>query len=57
MLERLNNACTAQRQVTGKAAHERRTPLALRQAQRELFSAEHTDVLDVYKRQLIMSPS
>ena len=44
MLERLNNAFSAQRQFVGNAAHELRTPLALMQAQLELFSAEHPDV-------------
>lgn len=44
MIKRLDEGFSAQRQFTGNAAHELRTPLALTQAQIELFAAEHPDL-------------
>ena len=41
MAGRLDEGISAQRQFTGNAAHELRTPLALMQAQIELFASEH----------------
>lgn len=42
MITRLDEGFSAQRQFTGNAAHELRTPLALMQAQIELFISEHS---------------
>ena len=41
MIGRLDEGFSAQRQFTGNAAHELRTPLALMPAQIELFASEH----------------
>ena len=43
MITRLDEGFAAQRQFTGNAAHELRTPLALMQAQMELYEVEHPD--------------
>lgn len=47
MLGRISTAFEAQRQFTGNAAHELRTPLALMQAQMDLYAKEQGKMTDI----------
>ncbi len=47
MLGRISTAFEAQRQFTGNAAHELRTPLALMQAQMDLYTKEQGKLTDM----------
>lgn len=54
MLDRLQESYAAQKQFTGNAAHELRTPLSLLQMRLEVFENEHPD-LDPETKELVVS--